>query len=291
MHTALGFSLTVFTLAVGLSGQSAGSDDSQVRPPVTKDDIRIVELARKILDSPAKWNRADNRQCPATAKTFSLYCALEKATDEVSGNFQHRGAAMQEARFVIDEVAPNAGKYEHRLMGYNNDPTTTFADVQKVFRLLQERIEKRLKDPSNVPAPPTATPPAEPVVTKVDLQILKRAREILSAPPKWNRASTQTCPATAETFGVFCALERAATEVKGAFDFDGVAIDEVRAVISEVAENKKYKARLVDYNNDPATSFEDIQKLFQIAEERLAKRLAEQAAESPKDEVQTLAHL
>jgi len=51
---------------------------------------------------------------------------------------------MQEARFVIDEIAPNRRTYEHRLMDYNNDPTTTFADIQKVFRLLEERIMERL---------------------------------------------------------------------------------------------------------------------------------------------------
>jgi hypothetical protein len=28
---------------------------------------------------------------------------LEKVTNEVTGKFEHRGAAMQEARFVIDE--------------------------------------------------------------------------------------------------------------------------------------------------------------------------------------------
>ena len=52
----------------------------------------------------------------------------------MSGNFEHRGAAMQEARFVIEKIAPNRDSYNHRLMGYNNDPTTTFADIQKVFR-------------------------------------------------------------------------------------------------------------------------------------------------------------
>jgi hypothetical protein len=29
-------------------------------------------------------------------------------------------------------------------MGYNNDPTTTFADVQKFFRLLKDRVGKEL---------------------------------------------------------------------------------------------------------------------------------------------------
>jgi hypothetical protein len=73
---------------------------------------------------------------------------LEKATDEVKGNFKHRGAAMQEARFVIDEIAPKAKNYEHRLKDYNNDATTTFADIQKVFGLLEERIAKRLTEES-----------------------------------------------------------------------------------------------------------------------------------------------
>ena len=55
---------------------------------------------------------------------------------------------MQEARFVIDEVLAKGNTYEHRQMNYNNDPKTTFADVQKFFRLLEERIQKRLRSKS-----------------------------------------------------------------------------------------------------------------------------------------------
>ena len=110
-----------------------------------------MQRAREILDSESKWNRADTRVCPADAKTFSLYCALEMATDEVSGKFEHRGAAMQEARFVIDEIAPNSKNYHHRLMDYNNDPATTFADVQKFFQLLKDHVAQRLKEESDSP--------------------------------------------------------------------------------------------------------------------------------------------
>jgi len=49
---------------------------------------------------------------------------------------------------VIDEIAPNRKSYKHRLMDYNNDPTTTFADIQKFFRLLEDRIPKRLTEES-----------------------------------------------------------------------------------------------------------------------------------------------
>jgi hypothetical protein len=119
-------------------------DDSNADPPVTPDDVRIVQRAKAILNSPAKWNRADNRKCSKTATAFSLYCALEIATDEVSGHFEHREAAMQQARFVIDDDLAKGNHYDHRLMDYNNDPRTTFADTQKFFRLLEERIATRL---------------------------------------------------------------------------------------------------------------------------------------------------
>ena len=135
-------------------GQTTGNlDDPNVRPPVTHADVQIVQRARQMLNSPDKWNRADTRDCPADAKTFSLYCALEKATNEVSGKFEHRGAAMQEARFVIDDIAPNAKKYNHRLKDYNNDPTTTFADIQTFFQLLEQRITVRLKEGSRSGTP------------------------------------------------------------------------------------------------------------------------------------------
>ena len=137
--------LVVLALCGLLSAQdSKFSGPSDANPPASQSDIQIVRRARAILSSPAKWNRADNRECPATQKTYSLYCALEKATDEVTHNFEHRGAAMQESRFAIDEVLAKGNHYEHRLMDYNNDPKTTFGDVQKFFNLIEDRIRKRL---------------------------------------------------------------------------------------------------------------------------------------------------
>jgi len=131
--------------AFALSAQdSKFSGPSDANPPVTEADLRIVHRAREILNSPARWNRADNRECPPAQKTYSLYCALEKATIEVSNKFEHRGAVMQQARFAIDEVLAKGNHYEHRLKDYNNDPKTTFADVQRFFTIVEERMMKRL---------------------------------------------------------------------------------------------------------------------------------------------------
>ena len=130
------------------AGQPPNPADTgpDAHPRVTETDLRIAQRAKKILSSPSNWNRADTRTCPANAKTVSIYCALEKSTTELTGTFQHRGAAMQEARFVIDDIAPNRKNYHHRLMDYNNDSTTTFAGVQRFFRLLEGRIRERLKE-------------------------------------------------------------------------------------------------------------------------------------------------
>jgi len=51
---------------------------------------------------------------------------------------------MQQARFVIDEDLAKGNHDEHRLMDYDNDPKTTFADVQRFFALLEQRIRKHL---------------------------------------------------------------------------------------------------------------------------------------------------
>src|SRR5579863_1890773 len=102
--------VVVFTIsASGLTqavppSQAQTKDDPDARPPVTATDLKIVHRAQELLSSSAKWNRADNRQCPKTENTFSLYCALEQATIDAGQDFQHRGAALQEMRFVIDEI-------------------------------------------------------------------------------------------------------------------------------------------------------------------------------------------
>jgi len=142
-----------FALAALLAGTPrAQADDPNAHPPVSPDDIKILLRAEQILDSPAHWNRNDNRKCPTDATTFSLYCAVERATNEISGQCAHREAAMQEVRFVIDDIAANR-HYEHRLMNYNNDRTTTLADIQHVLKVAETNIAKKLAK-QNKSAPP-----------------------------------------------------------------------------------------------------------------------------------------
>jgi len=95
-------------------------------------DREIVKRAAAILSSEAVWNRADTRECSPSDKTWSIYCAMEKATIEVTGGFHHRRPALQVVRKIVEERSANK-PYKHRLMDYNNDPATQFADVQTLF--------------------------------------------------------------------------------------------------------------------------------------------------------------
>lgn len=123
---------------------SKPSTEAGVTIPVNTKDIRILQRAAEILDSEVKWNRNDDRECPPTAITFSLYCALYKASLEINGEFDHRLGAMEEIRRTIEEVSKGKS-YEHRLMGYNNDASTTFKNIKIVLKKTEKRIEKRLQ--------------------------------------------------------------------------------------------------------------------------------------------------
>ena len=50
--------------------------------------------------------------------------------------------ALEEVRRTVEQVSQGKN-YKHRLMGYNNDPSTTFADIKKVLSTTDETITAR----------------------------------------------------------------------------------------------------------------------------------------------------
>jgi len=103
-------------------------------------DRQILKRAAALFTSEAMWNRADDRKCPATATTLSIYCAEERASIEVTGGFHHRRPALELVRNVVDERSKGKS-YDHRLMDYNNDPSTTLADVRSLFAAALARVK------------------------------------------------------------------------------------------------------------------------------------------------------
>src|SRR5207247_974755 len=140
----------------------------------------------------------------------------------------HRRPAMEAVRVIIDERTASRG-YEHRLMDYNNDSTTTLADVRSLFDVALGRLHGSRAAPLGAPA--ACPPPPEPTVIAADTMIVSRAQQLLASPAKWDRQdndSTGTCLKTQSTFTLRCALKRASNDVTGEYDGGGALIREAR---------------------------------------------------------------
>jgi len=127
------------------SSTSAATLEFDVNPaksvPPSDLDRDIVTRAASILASEAVWDRADDRQWSANDKTWSIYCAMIRATTEVTGGFHHRRPAMAIVRQIVD--TRSAGRnYQHRLRDYNNDPSTKLADVRSLFDEALARMKR-----------------------------------------------------------------------------------------------------------------------------------------------------
>ncbi len=115
--------------------------------PVTAADLQILERADALLKDEASRRRQDDKLCDEddAQRRWSLYCALEAACGEVVGGCEHTRVASQEVRFAIEEAAPGR-QYEGRMMGYNNAPDTSFADIKRVLRVARDRVRARLAE-------------------------------------------------------------------------------------------------------------------------------------------------
>ena len=106
-------------------------------------DVQIIDHARILLGSQRLWNRADNRQCTTGDTKVSLFCALQFASRDVTGEYRHRRTAVEEVRLALED-ATKGRQYEHRLMEFNNDPRTKLTDVWAVLTAARAKLERRL---------------------------------------------------------------------------------------------------------------------------------------------------
>lgn len=114
-------------------------------------DLSIIQKADSILSDTSVWNRQDDRICgdDVTTGKYSLYCALVKASIDISGEYLHRRTAMQETRVVIGQDFRSRFT-QHRLMDFNNNPQTSFEDVKSVLKKAGEDIKRQLSEKEEI---------------------------------------------------------------------------------------------------------------------------------------------
>jgi hypothetical protein len=111
--------------------------------------------------------------------------------------------------------------------------------------------------------------------TADDIRIIRRASELVSSVETWNKNDTRACPPNPQRWSVFCALMQATEEISGGIHYRQPALQAVREVLNEVGGNRVNKHRLMDYNNHPDTTLQDIHNLLGMAQSRLEKRSSE----------------
>jgi hypothetical protein len=138
---------TMILISLTLIGRSTYAQDTENKKLVFDiTDLKIIQKADSILSNSSKWNRHDDRECDddlASGK-YSFYCALYKASIDITGEYVHRRPAMQIVRFTLEKYE-NGRVKEHRLMDWNNHPDTKFKEVKRVLKESIQTVKRKLK--------------------------------------------------------------------------------------------------------------------------------------------------
>jgi hypothetical protein len=138
------FNTLLFSLLFHLT---FGQDNQEDRDLVfDSTDLKIIQRANFLFSDKSTWNKDDDRECEddiAEGK-YSLFCALFKASIDVSGEYIHRRPAIQIVRFTLEKYGIDRVEH-HRLKDWNNHPETTFREVKKVLQQSTKEVKKQLK--------------------------------------------------------------------------------------------------------------------------------------------------
>ena len=109
--------------------------------PVTEDDLKIIRLTKSLLSEEQYWNKEDDRECgdDIANKSYSLYCALRISSLEIEEKYNHRNAALQKLRHLIDKKYPDR-KWNHRLMDFNNMKEIEYEEILDILNEIEEEF-------------------------------------------------------------------------------------------------------------------------------------------------------
>jgi len=103
------------------------------------------------------------------------------------------------------------------------------------------------------------------VFDSLDVQILKRANDILSSESVWSKEDDRKCQDDIESnkYSLFCALYKASVDIVGEYDHRKPGLQQVRWIIDDQYKERLAGHRLMDFNNHVKTNFDEIKNLLQ----------------------------
>jgi hypothetical protein len=111
----------------------------------------------------------------------------------------------------------------------------------------------------------------------VDVAILRRARRLIETIGEWDRSDDRNCDNDAPgVMGLYCGLVRATFESMGKYCHRQPAMQRVRQAIDEQWRDRVTAHRLMDFNNHPDTTLDDVIAVLDRAQELIVRDMVEQ---------------
>jgi len=110
-------------------------------------------------------------------------------------------------------------------------------------------------------------------VDRQDLMILDSADVMLSDALVWDRADDRKCGPQDETFSLYCSLYFGSMDTIGEYQHRRTALQEIRFAIEDATGGREFNHRMMDFNNLPETSFDDVKDVIETASARVQSRL------------------
>lgn len=116
------------------------------------------------------------------------------------------------------------------------------------------------------------------IFSSKDLRIINRALEFLSEPGAWNpQDAPGPCDPESKTYSIRCALVQASQEVTGQTPQGRLnvppALLEVVFTITAQSQNRQQRPVIIQYNNDPETTAEDMISTLEMVRKRIQEQL------------------
>ncbi|MBC7934158.1 MAG: hypothetical protein H7Y86_02190 [Rhizobacter sp.] len=98
----------------------------------------------------------------------------------------------------------------------------------------------------------------------IDLKIIVQADLILSDSSKWHKQDDRVCEDDIANgkYSLFCALYQASKAVAGEYIHRRPAMQQVRFILEKYENGRVKEHRLMDWNNHPDTTFEEVKKVL-----------------------------
>lgn len=109
----------------------------------------------------------------------------------------------------------------------------------------------------------------------LDLKILQKADALLTDSSKWNKQDERSCDDDIfnEKYSLYCALYKASIEIAGEYEHRRPAMELARFILEKYEYGRIINHRLMDWNNHPDTTFEEVKLVLKESIEEIDTQL------------------